>query len=458
MAPVWSSIFTGGYVNFASPDAYYQMGCVAKYYAAFPHLPISGNFYHIFAAGAAWLFSAGHGSISFLEHFACFIPVTLFITSAVMVYFVGKEIFSPRAGLIAVFAFALLPGEYLGRSILGEIDYHAFEVFLSTGAILCAVRFVKQPRSLKSLLNLTLLALLFYLYNRTWPSGSLIILPVLASFAFYKNWKYGILFLTLAAALFIPATYMILKSNLLTMATTAEAQSGFTGLFSSVHIIIASLLLIPKLGDKFRWPLFSWTLVFTLATIIMRRFDYYLIVPLSILLGGWLVTLKQSAARIAIAGIVFIGCLPGYVLYQKPMVPSPAWHEALNWVRENTPEDAVILSWWDYGYWINYISGRVAYVTPSQEAARIKMVAKWLLNSPPDERARPPVTDGVYIIISEQMVSENYLEAIRIWADDKESAAPLITRLFGGDIEGYRLDYANDEIKVYEVRNVQEAR
>ena len=28
------------------------------------------------------------------------------------------------------------------------------------------------------------------------------------------------------------------------------------------------------------------------------------------------------------------------------------WFEALTWMRENTPQDAVIASWWDYGYWI----------------------------------------------------------------------------------------------------------
>ena len=29
------------------------------------------------------------------------------------------------------------------------------------------------------------------------------------------------------------------------------------------------------------------------------------------------------------------------------------WPDAMQWVRENTPKDAVIASWWDYGYWIS---------------------------------------------------------------------------------------------------------
>ncbi len=34
------------------------------------------------------------------------------------------------------------------------------------------------------------------------------------------------------------------------------------------------------------------------------------------------------------------------------------WPEAMQWLRENTPEDAVIAAWWDYGYWISTLSER----------------------------------------------------------------------------------------------------
>jgi dolichyl-diphosphooligosaccharide--protein glycosyltransferase len=29
------------------------------------------------------------------------------------------------------------------------------------------------------------------------------------------------------------------------------------------------------------------------------------------------------------------------------------WQEALTWMRESLPSDAVVVSWWDYGYWIS---------------------------------------------------------------------------------------------------------
>jgi dolichyl-diphosphooligosaccharide--protein glycosyltransferase len=34
------------------------------------------------------------------------------------------------------------------------------------------------------------------------------------------------------------------------------------------------------------------------------------------------------------------------------------WFEALNWINSNTPTNAVIISWWDYGYWINVMGNR----------------------------------------------------------------------------------------------------
>jgi len=34
------------------------------------------------------------------------------------------------------------------------------------------------------------------------------------------------------------------------------------------------------------------------------------------------------------------------------------WSDAMQWLRENTPEDAVIASWWDYGYWISTLGER----------------------------------------------------------------------------------------------------
>ena len=37
---------------------------------------------------------------------------------------------------------------------------------------------------------------------------------------------------------------------------------------------------------------------------------------------------------------------------------SDDWKDAMNWIKENTPKEAIIASWWDYGYWITTLSDR----------------------------------------------------------------------------------------------------
>ncbi|MBI3022892.1 MAG: hypothetical protein HYY68_04085 [Thaumarchaeota archaeon] len=36
------------------------------------------------------------------------------------------------------------------------------------------------------------------------------------------------------------------------------------------------------------------------------------------------------------------------------------WSQALQWLRDNTPKDAVVIAWWDYGYWITVMGNRTS--------------------------------------------------------------------------------------------------
>jgi asparagine N-glycosylation enzyme membrane subunit Stt3 len=48
------------------------------------------------------------------------------------------------------------------------------------------------------------------------------------------------------------------------------------------------------------------------------------------------------------------GTRPGY--YEM------LWQQAMAWVRENTPKDAVFSHWWDYGYWVQTIGERATFL------------------------------------------------------------------------------------------------
>jgi dolichyl-diphosphooligosaccharide--protein glycosyltransferase len=44
----------------------------------------------------------------------------------------------------------------------------------------------------------------------------------------------------------------------------------------------------------------------------------------------------------------------------RPSDTVDAWIETLNWMQLNLPEDAIICSWWDYGYWISVKGNRTS--------------------------------------------------------------------------------------------------
>lgn len=59
------------------------------------------------------------------------------------------------------------------------------------------------------------------------------------------------------------------------------------------------------------------------------------------------------------------------------------WLDALDWIKNNTPKDAVIASWWDYGYWISTMGERASLADNSTvNTWIIQNIAKMLLSSP----------------------------------------------------------------------------
>ncbi len=78
----------------------------------------------------------------------------------------------------------------------------------------------------------------------------------------------------------------------------------------------------------------------------------------------------RTAKVIAIflLGIILISCtFTGYTFYKTtrataynfvPGYYNFQWQGAMGWVRDNTSEDAVFASWWDYGYWIQALGER----------------------------------------------------------------------------------------------------
>ena len=61
------------------------------------------------------------------------------------------------------------------------------------------------------------------------------------------------------------------------------------------------------------------------------------------------------------------------------------WADSMKWVKENTPEDAVIVSWWDYGYWISTLAERKTLADNSTLLDwQVRKIATVFMGSPDD--------------------------------------------------------------------------
>lgn len=57
------------------------------------------------------------------------------------------------------------------------------------------------------------------------------------------------------------------------------------------------------------------------------------------------------------------------------------WTDAMDWISKNTEPDAVIASWWDYGYWITTLGGRTTLADNATiNQTRIETLAKMLIS------------------------------------------------------------------------------
>jgi len=161
-----AQVFSGAWIKFTGVDAWFNMRIVDNLVHNFPHLITfdpyylySGSlsiypgsslgippFFHYLLAGIIWLIGLGSPTQHTIDVVGVYFPAILGTLTVIPVYFIGKELFNRGAGVIAAGLVALLPGEFLGRSILGFTDYHVAETLFTTVAMLFLILAVKAAR------------------------------------------------------------------------------------------------------------------------------------------------------------------------------------------------------------------------------------------------------------------------------------------------------------------------
>ncbi len=143
----WDHVFSGQWIKLTDNDAYYFVRLLDN---LSHHFPLLGQFdpYSIFPAGKSltgqpmffiyfmgfftWLFGGATPSQHVVDMVAVYFPAVMGALLVFPVFFIGKAVFNKWAGLTAAMFIALIPGEFLVRTLLGNTDIHVMEIFFST--------------------------------------------------------------------------------------------------------------------------------------------------------------------------------------------------------------------------------------------------------------------------------------------------------------------------------------
>jgi dolichyl-diphosphooligosaccharide--protein glycosyltransferase len=111
------------------------------------------------------------------------------------------------------------------------------------------------------------------------------------------------------------------------------------------------------------------------------------ILPLSMPVNGSWVTVASGPPTILNGGTTF-------------GISTDDWPEALEWLKNNTSQDAVIASWWDYGYWISTLGERKTLADNATIHFKIiQNIAKAFLSEPDRAWEMLQEMDADYVLI-----------------------------------------------------------
>jgi len=156
----YENVFTGDAVIFGGTDPWYHMRLVENLVQHFPHI-IAFDPYTLYPYGQEvawspfvdlligsiiWVISWGSATQQTIETVGAYFPAILGALVTIPVYFIGREIFNRNVGLLSAALIAILPGQFLHRSLLGFTDHHIAEVLFSTTAALLLILALKSAK------------------------------------------------------------------------------------------------------------------------------------------------------------------------------------------------------------------------------------------------------------------------------------------------------------------------
>ncbi|PBO84454.1 MAG: hypothetical protein COA77_09400 [Thaumarchaeota archaeon] len=170
--------------------------------------------------------------------------------------------------------------------------------------------------------------------------------------------------------------------------------------FASISIIILSslglsLLLKEIISNKIE---IKKSKNFAIKSSLLVFMIIVLVIPLIYPVNGNVFSIAHNPPTIMNGGSTF-------------SISTTDWIDSMEWIKNNTPEDAVIGSWWDYGYWIQTKAERASLADNSTVIDHIiKKIAEMFTKSPEQgwQILRDMKSDYFVIFVAGQRLAVDY--------------------------------------------------
>jgi len=246
----YDQIFVNDWIFFRETDAYWHIRNVETLLHHFPQFN-SFDPYWLHPGGGGgvvrpffdWLMAAAILLISWgripaqhlIEVVGAYTPPILGTLTIIPVYFIGKELFNRWVGVISAALVAILPGEFLHRSLLGFTDHHVAEVLFSTVCILFLIMAIKRAREREISFE--------HILSRDWSTITKPLVYTLLAGIFLGiyllTWQGGLLFIFI---IFISLVIQFIVNHLI------RKPSDYLCIVGTPLFLIALLMLLPVMG------------------------------------------------------------------------------------------------------------------------------------------------------------------------------------------------------------------
>jgi oligosaccharyl transferase (archaeosortase A-associated) len=246
----YDQVFVNDSVWFRETDAYYHIRNIENLINNFPHfnsfdpymrypgggMGLSRPFFDWLIAAIILVVSWGRTAAQHLiEVVGGYMPPILGTLALIPVYFIGKELFNRWVGVISAALVAILPGEFMNRSLLGFVDHHVAETLFSTVSILFLIMAMKRARERELSFS--------HILSRDWSAISKpFVYTLLAGLflgVYLLSWQGGLLFI------FIMFAYLVIQ---FIVDHLKHESSDYLCIVGTPLFLIAFLMVVPILG------------------------------------------------------------------------------------------------------------------------------------------------------------------------------------------------------------------